>query len=197
MMGGDEDGLSGLKWEKYFPTVDTRPPAPPASADDTTEKRSSDEDNLDRRRGRAVRREERRASSTVNEHYNHTKTIIDDETTDGPVQYIMRNEVVEPPDPSFTLPRGEAQGGHYPANTKNTHGNDKDCFIFYGGMHHHHSLTESTLQATTILGDVWRYDYDSEVLRILSPYPPPPWQVSVFFSFPSNHSVFLFMCTPF
>ena len=79
------------------------------------------------------------------------------------------------------LSRGESQGGHY----SSSHGTAaKDCFIIYGGMHRHRtSVLENGNNAPSTnnevpLGDIWKYDYETETLSLLAPYPPLQWQVS-------------------
>ena len=83
------------------------------------------------------------------------------------------------------LSRGEAQGGHY----SSSHGSSaKDCFIIYGGMHRHRtSVLENGNNAPSTnnevpLGDVWKYDYETETLSLLAPYPPLEWQVSTLYT---------------
>ncbi|KAL3806557.1 hypothetical protein ACHAXA_009863, partial [Cyclostephanos tholiformis] len=55
---------------------------------------------------------------------------------------------------------------------------DQDYFVFHGGMHNYPSLGASSSSGggMSVLGDVWRYDYASETLMLLSPYPPLLWQ---------------------
>ena len=70
--------------------------------------------------------------------------------------------------PHFSiLPRGELQGGHYAPED-----DDKEYFIFHGGV------IQGDLQKTgeVALGDVWKYDYEENILTLLSPYPPLEWQ---------------------
>ncbi|KAL7538423.1 hypothetical protein ACHAXR_008544 [Thalassiosira sp. AJA248-18] len=188
--GRGGSGGGGLKWERVSATVDSRPPERQATVDYATNDKEDDDDDDDsanRRilRGHNTRRRADVAADTTTSRHEHdnaaanSNNFRNDTTTTNttttntikPHQQTMRNEAIKP---FFTLPRGEAQGGHYPQNTHNN--NNDDCFVFYGGMHHHHSLTETSLEATTILGDVWKFDYESETLSLLSPYPPLPWQ---------------------
>jgi len=165
-----EDDVVGLKWEKIVPNVDKRQPKKPVytattdivvNGDGTTS--SGDIGN--------------------NEDTNENSSASDDQRKILFIHDIIhqsnRSQVsVEPPYPPAgtitprlpsKLPRGEHQGGQY------TDENGKDSFIFYGGMHHQTTLAEA-LEATTILGDVWRFDYETETLTMLAPYPPLPWQ---------------------
>lgn len=79
------------------------------------------------------------------------------------------------------LSRGEAQGGHYSPTLSASF---KDCFIIYGGMHRHRTaVLENGSQAPSAnnevpLGDIWKYDYETQTLSLLAPYPPLDWQVS-------------------
>ena len=88
-------------------------------------------------------------------------------------------ELMQEPEPVM-LSRGETQGGHYsPTDDSKT----KDCFIIYGGMHRHHTaVLENGANAPSAnnevpLGDIWKYDYETETLSLLAPYPPLDWQV--------------------
>lgn len=78
------------------------------------------------------------------------------------------------------LSRGESQGGHFTP----THGmSSGDSYIIYGGMHRHHtSVLENGANSPSAnnevpLGDVWKYDYETETFSLLAPYPPLDWQV--------------------
>jgi hypothetical protein len=80
------------------------------------------------------------------------------------------------------LSRGESQGGHFVP----THGvSSGEAFIIYGGMHRHQtSVFENGANSPSSnnevpLGDVWKFDYQTETLSLLAPYPPLEWQVSL------------------
>jgi hypothetical protein len=80
------------------------------------------------------------------------------------------------------LSRGEAQGGHY-SSIQGTPSND--CFIIYGGMHRHttavleNGANDPSINNEVPLGDVWKYDYETQTLSLLAPYPPLDWQVRI------------------
>ncbi|KAL9185777.1 hypothetical protein ACHAXT_003554 [Thalassiosira profunda] len=170
--------VGGLVWERVKTNVDTRPPVQPADlgyddVDEPSEATHKDEGNGngneegeeggDDRKRRRIQRVPWSASNPSNSQPED----LPPGTIATPPQQTLRIEAIKP---AVTLPRGEAQGGDY-------RGGGKDSFVFYGGMHHHHSLTETNnLQATTILGDVWSFEYETETLRLLSPYPPLPFQ---------------------
>ncbi|KAL7540743.1 hypothetical protein ACHAWF_006785, partial [Thalassiosira exigua] len=91
--------------------------------------------------------------------------------------------------PLANLPRGEAQGGRYSRPVPSDGDGRRETFVFHGGMHHRRTSSSSSAtlvdpsatgtasgSSTTILGDVWEFDYATETLRLLCPYPPPSWQ---------------------
>ena len=181
---GEKDGESvtptvGLKWEKIVPKVNNQLPIQlkdrsssnggnanvMKNDDDKDESENKDESGSDdgrrKMKGQRIPSGSHLEQSTRND-MGGIETPYPPGGTTSP----------RPPDPTSTLSRGEAQGGHYHSNA---HNNAKDSFIFYGGMHHHQTLAEA-LEATTILGDVWKFDYESETLIMLAPYPPLEWQ---------------------
>jgi len=191
LLDGDvkENGAGkGLKWERVVAEVDTRLPVPPkdgAAEDDVANEENGNEDaEEDASHGNWRRNNQRTLSAISHNHHrdnnkNNNNTLVH--------QHQKTRNAVLVPGPSYTLPRGEAQGGHYnPQNAAQegesiTIANNGESFVFYGGMHYHHaSLSETTTangqQATTILGDVWKFDYEEERLRMLSPFPPLSWQ---------------------
>eukprot|EP00804_Cyclotella_cryptica_P012966 CCRYP_002304-RC/>CCRYP_002304-RC protein AED:0.15 eAED:0.15 QI:199/1/1/1/0.5/0.66/3/394/568 len=90
---------------------------------------------------------------------------------DGSVIHMSRPEAAD------TISRGEAQGGHYSINRDGTPSTG-DCFILYGGIHRQRTtVLENGANAPSMdndvpLGDVWKYDYHTETLSLLAPYPP-------------------------
>jgi len=157
--GTGTGGEGVLKWERIVPRVDTNAVMTQhttSSGDNADGSNDSGEDSIvgdDEAEGHGtIRRWQRRAS------YSSTTS----------------NATI---DPSVTLPRGEAQGGQYSSN--NGIATD-DCFIFYGGMYHHRSsaIGNSGISSNVELptGDVWKYEYETETLRLLAPYPPLEWQ---------------------
>ena len=163
----------GLKWEIVIAKVDTRPPIRPADTTDVSLEHGDEEDEDDYTGTVNGHRTMREGNGQHRYDENRNRS---NQASSSTKQQSARNEATIPK-PSFTLPRGEAQGGQY--NPTHRGHAAKDSFILYGGMHHHNSLTETSLQATTILGDVWKLDYESETLSLLCPYPPLPWQVSI------------------
>lgn len=177
-------GEEGLKWEKIIPKLNTRVPTQPLDTATTTDVESNDDE------GNVNEEEEEEEDSVSDDENDDTEdrrflrqTSYRNDTTHIHTHNIIpqqhqknRNEAVEPLAlivGETALPRGEAQGAHYP---QTNHGNNNaDSFVFYGGMHHHQTLAEA-LEATTILGDVWKFDYDTETLSMLAPYPPLEWQ---------------------
>ena len=137
-----------LQWERIVPRVNTTLPSQP------------DVDALH------------------NEDNNRQAQAAADTLTEPPADDVAA--LGQGPEPVM-LSRGETQGGHYSAANDST--TNKDCFIIYGGMHRHHTaVLENGANAPSAnnevpLGDVWKYDYESETLSLLAPYPPLEWQV--------------------
>ena len=183
---GEEAETVGLKWEKIVPKLNYRLPTQPLNAATPNDDVESNEEEEEEEEGN-VNEEEDSISDDENDDtedrrflrqtsYRNDTTHIHTHNFIPQQQQKDRNEAVEPPlliVGETALPRGEAQGAHYP---KTNYGNNNaDSFVFYGGMHHHQTLAEA-LEATTILGDVWKFDYDTETLSMLAPYPPLEWQ---------------------
>jgi hypothetical protein len=110
-------------------------------------------------------------SGVDNDHTTHNAS------KDNSVKNIPR------PDAANTISRGEAQGGHYSINRDGTP-SAGDCFILCGGIHRQRTtVLENGANPPSIdndlpLGDVWKYDYETETLSLLAPYPPLACQVS-------------------
>lgn len=171
MNGGELDGdyYDGLRWERIVPKVVT---TLPTRSDTNYEEEDADEEdddgikiasettNIDDGGGGDSKGDHDRLVMTTNAAAGNRKMV------EKVIQDRIEVVLTESTPASFTLPRGESQGGHY------HNPNGDDCFIFHGGMHNYNSLTGEM----QVLGDVWKYDYDSQTLSVLSPYPPLPWQ---------------------
>ena len=137
-----------LQWERIVPRVDTTLPNQPD------------------------------VDAPHNEDNNRQAQAAADTLTEPPADDVAA--LGQEPEPVM-LSRGETQGGHYSAADDST--TNKDCFIIYGGMHRHHTaVLENGANAPSAnnevpLGDVWKYDYETETLSLLAPYPPLEWQV--------------------
>ena len=146
------DEIKGLSWTKVVPKVSGNARTKPfkSKSNNSSSEESNLSGNLPHRRAVGTPR------SNVAEHSD--PSTIHSKTT-------------------FTLPRGEAQGGHFVDRA------GKARFVFYGGMHHDHTpsnnpadFTTQGTQSSHVLGDVWEFDYESETLTLLCAYPPPEWQ---------------------
>jgi hypothetical protein len=178
----DDRGRSRLRWEMIVPRVVSTSPTRPDD-DASVSGNGDDEDDLDGIGGRGMIIDE-------DGTHRHHGANDDGHRSRRTIAAINSNVGEAVDDPTYALPRGEARGGHYhPSDDDRGRGNDgegrderddRDCFVFHGGMHNYPTpgASSSTGGGMTVLGDVWRYDYASETLTLLSPYPPLPWQVS-------------------
>lgn len=169
--------VEGLKWERVVAKVDLRMPTPPAGDGGDTD------DALDNNSVGGGDESESKEEDGGDADGDHSASE-DDSHGRMASDRQGRRDAGWTVKPARTLPRGEAQGGHYARGSSRG-----DCFVFYGGIHHHHTISDGLSlrttrpgggeqQATTILGDVWEFEYATETLRMLSPYPPLEWQVS-------------------
>jgi hypothetical protein len=144
----ESDQMTGLlHWERIVPRVDISFPIQPG----------------------------KRAKASNKDNSNHRAIAANNESNSE-----STSSAAQVPEPTM-LSRGEFQGGHY---TTLTHGvSSEDSFIIYGGIHRHHTsvlengVTGPSENNFAIQGDVWKYDYETETLSLLAPYPPLDWQV--------------------
>ena len=153
------DKIEGLSWTKLVPKVvsgNTRSKPIKSKSNNSSSKESNLSGDLPHRRAVGTTYDITTPRSNVAEHSD--PSTVQSKTT-------------------FTLPRGEAQGGHFVDRGGRAH------FAFYGGMHHDHTPNDNPADFTTqgtqtshVLGDVFSFDYESETLTLLCAYPPPEWQ---------------------
>mmetsp|Transcript_10932 Transcript_10932/g.21292 ORF Transcript_10932/g.21292 Transcript_10932/m.21292 type:complete len:994 (+) Transcript_10932:256-3237(+) len=175
--GGNGNGKL-LEWERIVPNVNSHPP-------DRTVGTIDDRELSEDRVAFSDAKRDRHPSHDHDGLANRSSTRgrkTDSSSHREPEQPQSREG--GPDHPALRLPRGEARGGHYPASHRRGRGNgsdddSRDSFVFYGGMHHDHIVEDARAGAANAeypLGDVWKYEYDTETLTLLAPYPPLVWQ---------------------